>query len=205
VKRVGVLAAAVLLAAAGCGAGEPAPARSTAATSSAAATGSTSPSAPASVTPTASAPTVLEFTVDGAGPYRLGAVLADLQAAGQLDEVATAAACPGNTTARGTATWEGIRLSFRSNGELYLAVNRSPSIPTPSGAWLGTTLAQLKSIYKGIPGQYLKRGTTSAYLVTTLSGRGILFELDSGKKVVSMAAAEAGYLKSSFVGGTGFC
>jgi hypothetical protein len=61
-----------------------------------------------------------------------------------------------------------------------------------------------QSIYKDIPGQDLKRGTTSAYLVTTLSGRGILFELDSGKKVVSMAAAEAGYLRSSFVGGTGF-
>ncbi|HEY3007514.1 MAG TPA: hypothetical protein VGJ63_05540 [Micromonosporaceae bacterium] len=203
-KRVGVLAAAVLLAAAGCGAGEPT-ATPSAATSSAAPTGSTSAPAPASATPTGSAPAVLEFTVDGAGPYRLGAMLADLQAAGQLDEVATAAACPGNTTARGTGTWEGIRLSFHSDGELYLAVNRSPSIPTPSGAWLGTTLAQLKSIYKGIPGQDLKRGTANAHLVTTMSGRGILFELDSGKKVVSMAAAQAGYLKSSFVGGTGFC
>jgi hypothetical protein len=84
-------------------------------------------------------------------------------------------------------------------------VNRSPSVPTPSGAWLGTTLAQLKSIYKGVAGQDLARGTTSAYLVTTLSGRGILFELGPGKTVVSMAAADAGYLKANFVGGTDFC
>jgi hypothetical protein len=78
-------------------------------------------------------------------------MLADLQGAGQLDEVGAAAGCPGNTTARGTGTWEGIRLSFRPDGALYLAVNRSPSIPMPSGAWLGTTLAELSRSTRTFP------------------------------------------------------
>lgn len=113
--------------------------------------------------------------------------------------------CVGNTTARGTGVWRDVRLSFRKDGQLYLAVNKSPSIPTPSGAWLGTSLAELKSIYKGVAGQELTRGAHSAYLVTTLSGRGILFDLDASKRVVSMAAGDAAYLKSSYLRGTGFC
>jgi hypothetical protein len=206
VQRVGVLVTVVLIATAGCGARQPAAAPpAPAATSPSAAASSSPASTPASITPSASAATLIEFTVDGAGPYQLGAKLADLQASGQLDEAAAAPGCPGNTTAQGTGSWEGIQLSFRPGGALYLAVNRSPSIPTPSGAWLGTTLAQLKSIYRGIAGQDLVRATTSAYLVTTLSGRGILFELDPSKRVVSMAAADARYLKSAFMGGTEFC
>jgi hypothetical protein len=132
--------------------------------------------------------------------------LASLQAAGLLAEVATGGeTCPQNTTARGTGAWADIRLSFRPNGVLYLAVNRSASIPTPSGAWLGTTLTQLQKIYVNITGQVLAKGTSSAYLVTTISGRGILFDLDGGQKVISMIAGDSAYLKSSYLGGTDFC
>jgi hypothetical protein len=145
--------------------------------------------------------------VDGAGPYKLGTTLASLQAANQVAEVATnAEICGGqNTFARGTGVWSDIRLSFRSDGKLYLAANRSASIPTPSGAWIGTSLNELKTIYNGIPGQELSQGSGSAYLVSTLSGRGILFDLDDTKRVRSMLASETQYLKSSYEGGTDFC
>ena len=105
--------------------------------------------------------------MDGAGPYKLGATLASLQAANQLAEVAKGTeVCPENTFARGTGVWTDVRLSFRPDGKLYLLVNRSPNIPTPSGAWLGTSLNELKTIYNGIPGQELSQGPGKAYLVT---------------------------------------
>ena len=190
----------VLLAVAGCGSKEPAAAPPATAAGPTTASGSASPTASAS--PSA----LIEFTVDGAGPYQLGATLAALQASPGLDEVTPGGAvCPENTNARGTGVWKDVRLSFRKDGKLYLALNRSSSIPTPSGAWLGTTLADLKTIYVGVPGQELTQGTRSAYLVTTLSGRGILFDLDPAKKVISMAAGDSTYLKSSFMGGTDFC
>ena len=160
----------------------------------------------ASGTPSASPTAVVEFSVDGAGPYLLGASLTELQTADLLAEVVKGTgACPQNTTARGTGTWTDLHLSFRADGKLYIAINRSASIPTPSGAWLGTTLTDLKRIYAAVPGQELRRGTNSAFLVTTLSGRGILFDLDPAKKVTTMTAGESGFLRSSYTGGTDFC
>ncbi|HET6213779.1 MAG TPA: hypothetical protein VFE14_13025 [Micromonosporaceae bacterium] len=204
-KRLGIAVVIVLAAVAGCGSKAPTAAPPT----QPATTGAPSPSSPASAAPSgapsATPSSSLEFTVDGAGPYQLGATLAALQSAGSLQEVTPHATCPGNTSARGAGIWADIRLSFHKEGDLYLAVNRSPSIPTPSGAWLGTTLAALKTIYKGVTGQELTKGTRSAYLVTTFSGRGILFDLDPGKKVISMVAGDAGYLKASYLGGTDFC
>jgi len=194
-----MFAVVTLLAAAGCGKQDPAAAPP--ATSAV----STPASSPASATPSALPSTLIEFSVDGAGPYQLGATLATLQAASSLNEVTASGDCPNNTTARGTGVWKEIRLSFHKDGELYLAVNRSPSIPTPSGAWLGDTLARLKSIYAGVPGQVLTRGGATAYLVTTLSGRGILFDLDRSQKVTAMVAGDADYLRTSYLGGTHFC
>jgi hypothetical protein len=164
-----------------------------------------SASAEPSAAPSTSPSPLIQFTVDGAGPYQLGTTLQALQDAGQLDEVATGAeTCPSNTTARGKGVWKDIRLQFRPNGVLYLVVNRSTTIPTPSGAWLGNSLAALESIY-GVLGQELMVGTHYGYLVTTGSGRAILFDLDSGKKAFAMIAGEGNYLKSSFLGGTDFC
>lgn len=205
-RRTGlILVVAALLAVAGCRAKTPGPAQTP--TTTPATVGSTpTPSSGASASPTGSASAAIEFTVDGAGPYQLDASLASLQAQGLLAEVATGAeTCPQNTTARGTGVWADIRLSFRPNGVLYIAVNRSTSIPTPSGAWLGTTLTELKKIYANITGQVLAKGTGVAYLVTTLSGRGILFDLDGSQKVISMVAGDSAYLKSSYLGGTDFC
>ena len=153
-----------------------------------------------------STPTVVEFTVDGAGPYQIGDTLTDLQATPGLTNVtAGPQTCPTNTTAKGTGVWKDLDLSFRQDGTLYLAVNRSPAIPTPSGAWLGTTLVQLKKIYAKVQTEQLSAGTAKAFLVITLSGRGILFDLNAQGTVISMAAADANYLRTSYQKGKDFC
>jgi hypothetical protein len=84
-------------------------------------------------------------------------------------------------------------------------VNRSSTIPTPSGAWLGTNLAQLKTIYAKVQTEVLTAGTAKAFLVTTISGGGILFDLNAQGAVISMAAADADYLRTSYQHGTDFC
>jgi hypothetical protein len=201
VKRTGILVVAILLLATGCAKKSPASAPPPAPTTTAA-----SPSASGSATPTTSPEVVDEFTVDGAGPYKIGVTLASLQATNSLAEVKTGGeTCPQNTTAKGTGDWSGIQLAFRPDGTLYMAINRSPSIPTPSGAWVGTTLAQLKKIYAGVPTEEMSQGTRKAFLVTTISGRGILFDLGENQQVMAMIAGDAAYLRSSFKGGTDFC
>lgn len=159
-----------------------------------------------STTPSSSA-VVAEFSVDGAGPYQLGAKLDDLKTTPGLTDLASGKPpCPQDTVARGTGVWKDLSLSFHTDtGELYLVVNNSASIPTPSGAWLGTPLAQLKAIYKQIPTQDLAVGSQKAFLVTTVSGRGILFELNSRGTVASMRAGDAGFLQTAFQRGAGYC
>jgi hypothetical protein len=198
-----VVTVAVPIALAGCGSDDPGP--QPGAQSRTPSAGSASPGGAGSASPTVSAtPTAaVEFTVDGAGPYQLGATLDELRST--LDEVKSGAApCAENTTARGTGIWKDVHLSFRPDGALYLMINRSPSIPTPSGAWLGTPLAQLKKIYVNVSGQDLAKGRQRGFLVTTLSGRGILFDLDARTAVTAMYASDATYLKNAFVAGA-FC
>lgn len=161
-----------------------------------------SPAVSGSATPS----NLYEFTVDGAGPYQLDETLQSLRAAGLEQITAGAAPCASNTTARGSGKWKDVLLSFHSDGTLYLVTNKSIDLPTPSGAYLGTPLAQLKKIYAGVTGQDLARaGGNAAFLVTTLSGRGILFELDPGKNVLTMRAGDSTYLKAAFTGGANFC
>jgi len=155
--------------------------------------------------PTTSTGPVVEFSTDGAGPYQLGKTLTELKP--QLQEVGPDNLCTGNTTARGTGVWQDIRLEFHADGKLFLLTNKSIDIPTPSGAWIGqTSLTDLKTIYKGLTTQDVTHGTTKAFLVQTLGGSGILFELDPNDKVATMyAASDAFYLKNTFAGGTPFC
>ena len=202
--RFVVVTLVAAVAAAGCSSGQPTnnpSVASSATTSGATASTSGHPSASAST----SAPELVEFSTDGAGPYQLGLTLTALKAKPGLDEITTGGVCPNNTFARGVGVWHDVRLSFRQDGKLYLLVNRSDAIPTPSGAWLGTTLTDLKRIYAGLTTQELTRGTSSAFLVQTLSGGGILFDLDPAKKVLSMAAADAFYLRSTFNSGAEYC
>jgi len=199
---MGVVVGVVLLAAVGCGKDKPVtspPPTPTGVKTSATAQASVSPSV------SGSASTLIEFTVDGAGPYQLGTSLTALKSGPGLDGVTAGGTCPDNTTAQGTGTWKEVQLSFHKDGKLYLAVNKSASIPTPSGAWLGTTLAQLKTIYVGVGGEDLAHAPGTAFLVTTLTGRGILFDLGSSQKVISMAAGDAAFLKATYAAGGNFC
>jgi hypothetical protein len=164
-----------------------------------------SPSAPAdpSTTPAAT-PTGPVFSVDGTGPYQLGLTLDALQAGGALADVTMSeAVCTQNTVARGTGEFSDVRMSFRPDGGLYLITNRSADIPTPSGARIGTTLAALTGLYTDATTETL---APSAFLVRAGSaGRGILFDLDDSDRVFTMSAADADYLKSSYLNGTDFC
>ncbi len=206
-KRVAVAAVAIvgLVTLPACGSKKPKEA------APAASAPSLNASAGASAPPTAapsgsSSPAAgIEFTVDGAGPYQIGDKLTDLQATPGLASVTSDKNCPNNTTAQGTGTWAGVQFSFHQDGSLYLAVNRSPSIPTPSGAYLGTNVTQLKTIYAQVQTEQLTAGKTQAFLVTTLSGRGILFNLNAQGAVTSMAAGDSSFLKTSFQGATNFC
>lgn len=195
------IAAVVTLSACGHGAANTPTVASTPVTPSTAITsGPPSPGAPSSPG------VVKEFSVDGAGPYLLGSKLTDLQATPGLDNVTPGGTnCPQDTTAQGTGVWAGVQLSFGTDGVLYVAINKSTTIPTPSGAWLGTPLAQLKTIYAGIQTESLTAGARHAFLATTVSGRGILFDLNAQNVVQSMAAGDATYLKTSYQQGTNFC
>ena len=140
--------------------------------------------------------------MDGAGPYQLGAALATLKASPGLDAVTSGGpACPDNTVAQGIGVWKGVQLRFHKDGALFLAVNRSPTVPTPSGAWLGTTLTQLKTIYAAIPGENLTHGAGAAYLVTTLTGGALLFDLGSHQQVTDMIAGDGPYLRATYLSG----
>jgi hypothetical protein len=149
----------------------------------------------------------LTFTVDGIGPYQLGVTLNSLLGDGLLDEVASGAeTCPANTRARGTDEYTDIRMSFRPDGLLYLITNRSPAIETPSGAALGNTLAELNALYATATHEVLGDGFYAAFLVRAgAAGRGILFDLGSDDEVFAMTAADANYLKDSYVNGTDYC
>jgi hypothetical protein len=206
VKRLAVLAIAVL-ALGGCGlfgkGGDKSP---TSTETSNPPTGAASTPASGSPSATASPANVLEFTVDGIGKYQIGANLADLKVdPGVVEDQTGQPPCPTNTTARGAGTLHDIVLSFKPTGDLYLVTNVSTGIPTPSGAYLGTPLVQLKAIYAGVSGTELTAGSSKAFLVTTVSGRGILFYLDSGGTITKMVAGDAAYLKINFQQATKFC
>jgi hypothetical protein len=203
-KRVTVLLVAGVLALAGCSSGTPAGAGEQ--PTSSATSGGTGPAGPTtSTTPTPTGDPI-EFSVDGAGPYQLDAKLTDLQSAGKVTNITVGATgCPDTTTASTTGVWSGIQLYFHKDGTLYLLVNQSTGIPTPSGAYLGTKLADLKHIYAAVTGTDLAHGDQKAFLVTTLSGRAILFQLSSIQTVVSMSAGDSSALQQAFVNGTPYC
>ena len=136
----------VALAAAGCQRTQQTPNQpSPSASTSASVDPSESSSADPSASPSTSATALKEFTTEGAGPYQLGRTLTQLETNPGVDEVTNNQVCPGNKSGRGTGVWKDVQLSFRADGKLYLVVNRALDIPTPSGAWLGSTLDQRKT------------------------------------------------------------
>jgi hypothetical protein len=169
---------------------------------------------PTNPVPTTTPPQLIEFTTDGPGPYALGRTLPQLQqGAPGVDDVGPYEECPGYTKARGVGVWHDVELFFKPDGRLYLAINRSLSIPTPSGAYLGTTLADkgsqkgLRSIYASVTTKFELPNSSNptAFLVQTLDGGGILFELNEGDEVTAMYTAAANYLRVTYTAGGPWC
>lgn len=205
-KRLVSVVCAALFIVTGCksgGADEAAPAPSALTAVSEAPSVVADPSSGAASPSTASSPTsdALVITVDGAGPYKHGDTLTHLQSAGLLkDRVSGGEACPSFWGANGTGKWTGVQLWFQSDGKLDFVIARENTISTPSGAKVGMTLNQLKSIY-GAKGEVLSNSGAKAYLVVA-SGKALYFELDQeNTKVFAILAGGADRLKSRFLDG----
>jgi hypothetical protein len=145
------------------------------------------------------------LSVDGIGPFRLGAgaTLDQLQAASQVTSVGDGGeACPQHYGAQGTGQWAGVRLWFRPDRTLEFVIVRETAIRTPSGARVGSTLAELQRIY-GSRGEVLMNGNAKAYIVRVASsGRAIFFELDlANAKVIAMFAGGSDRLAQRFQNG----
>ncbi|HZN76817.1 MAG TPA: hypothetical protein VFC00_34760 [Micromonosporaceae bacterium] len=205
--KPGYLVAALAVLTLGCGAlgvrgsqesGGPSP-------SVAAQSPTSSPSLVPSTKPPAAAETSLVLSVNGIGPFTLGtgATLDQLQATGQIASVGDGGeACPQFFGAQGNGPWSGVRLWFRPDRTLDFVIARDQAIRTPSGAHVGSTLAELQSIY-GSRGEVLTSGSAKAYIVRVASsGRAIFFELDiANAKVVAMFAGGSDRLAQRFLNG----
>ncbi|TDC85295.1 hypothetical protein E1193_03085 [Micromonospora sp. KC606] len=104
------------------------------------------------------------MSVWGAGPFRMGARLDRLSAAGLIDW--TAPACAGVVRAGVTGTWAGVVLLAFRNGRLVEIGTATAPPRSPDGAAVGMSFAQLEEIY-GPRGALIQNdaGDASAYLV----------------------------------------
>ncbi|MEU9828641.1 hypothetical protein [Micromonospora chersina] len=132
------------------------------ASAAAPAAGTTADRAPMGGRPTVAAVEVLG--VRGAGPYRIGARLDRLTAAGLIDW--TAPGCAGVVHAGVTGAWAGkIILAFR-DGRLVSVGTATVPPRSPAGASVGMSFADLERIY-GRRGALIRNdaGDAEAYLV----------------------------------------
>jgi hypothetical protein len=173
---------------------------------------STSP-APVSITTAPATPGVrpsesVVFTVDGIGPYQIGADFNRLKADGLLASVVLGSQACGDDhrSAHGVQPYQDIWISAKGpNAEIYVVVNGSNVLGTPSGFKAGSALSDLKTAY-GAAGEELSYKTKAGYLVKAPSGNGLLFDLDvSSKKVNDVIAGNAAYLKESFLFEADYC
>jgi hypothetical protein len=147
------------------------------------------------------------FSVDGVGPYVLGADFHQLDADGRLSGVIIGSqTCGDHLGARGVPPYQDILVSARpADGKVYLVVNRPLTFGTASGAKLGSTMNELKTIF-GAAGEELNRKPYTGYLVKSPSGNGMLFDFDvNSKKVTAVIAGNAAYLRESFLYEDDYC
>ncbi|MEH0973961.1 hypothetical protein V6U77_22805 [Micromonospora sp. CPCC 205546] len=107
---------------------------------------------------------VRTISVRGAGPFRIGADLARLSAAGLIDWVAPD--CDGTVHAGVTGAWAGtVLLAFRAGRLVEVGTATAPP-RTPAGAAVGMSFAALEEIY-GPRGSMIRNDAddASAYLV----------------------------------------
>ncbi|MCX4385447.1 hypothetical protein OG777_00710 [Micromonospora peucetia] len=104
------------------------------------------------------------ISVRGAGPFRIGAGLARLSAAGLVDWVAPD--CDGVVRAGVTGAWAGKVLLVFRDGRLVEVGTATAPPRTPAGAGVGMSFAALEEIY-GPRGSMIRNdaGDASAYLV----------------------------------------
>ncbi|WP_262283793.1 hypothetical protein [Micromonospora sp. MA102] len=112
----------------------------------------------------ASAAEVEVLSVRGAGPYRIGARLDRLAAAGLIDW--TAAGCAGVRHAGATGAWAGVVLLAFRDGRLVSVGTATVPPRSPAGASVGMSFAELERIY-GRRGALIRNdaGDAEAYLV----------------------------------------
>ncbi|MGS2618545.1 hypothetical protein ACVCAH_29050 [Micromonospora sp. LZ34] len=104
------------------------------------------------------------LSVRGTGPYRIGARLERLVAAGRIDW--TAPGCAGVVHAGATGEWAGVILLAFRHGRLVEVGTATAPPRSPAGAAVGMPFAELERIY-GPRGALISNdaGTASAYLV----------------------------------------
>ncbi|BCJ57302.1 hypothetical protein Jiend_07240 [Micromonospora endophytica] len=104
------------------------------------------------------------LSVRGTGPFRIGARLDRLTAAGLIDSPVSA--CAGVVHTGVVGEWAGvILLTFRSGRLVEVSTATAPPY-SPAGAGVGMSFAQLETIY-GTRGDMISNdaGTASGYLV----------------------------------------
>ncbi|MER7891318.1 hypothetical protein ABTX15_15975 [Micromonospora sp. NPDC094482] len=138
----------------------PAPVRAVVPATVAASAGSASGRTATAVRPAQTA----VLSVRGAGPFRIGARLDRLTAAGLIDWVAPG--CAGVQHAGVTGAWAGVILLAFSAGRLIEVGTATAPPHSPAGATVGMSFAELEAIY-GRRGALVwnDAGTASAYLV----------------------------------------
>ncbi|MEV6707852.1 hypothetical protein [Micromonospora wenchangensis] len=104
------------------------------------------------------------LSVRGAGPFRIGASLARLTAAGLIDW--TAVDCRGVVTAGVTSEWAGVIMVAFHNGRLVEIGTATAPPRSPAGAGVGMSFAEVARIY-GSRGEFIHddAGENTAYLV----------------------------------------
>ncbi|MEV4489354.1 hypothetical protein AB0K04_04465 [Micromonospora coxensis] len=104
------------------------------------------------------------LSVRGAGPFRIGARLSRLSAAGLIDW--TVVGCDGVVHAGVTGEWAGVVLLAFRHGRLVEVGTATVPPRSPAGAGVGMFFAELEAIY-GRRGSMIRNdaGTASAYLV----------------------------------------
>ncbi|MFI6330418.1 hypothetical protein ACIBBG_19205 [Micromonospora chersina] len=137
------------------------------------------------------------LSVRGAGPYRIGARLDRLTAAGLIDW--TAAGCAGVVHAGVTGAWAGkIMLAFR-DGRLVSVGTATVPPRSPAGASVGMSFADLERIY-GRRGALIRNdaGDAEAYLVRFGSRAELYTSHPIRSGVGYYEAGVASYVESGF-------
>ncbi|MET8835203.1 hypothetical protein ABZV78_14985 [Micromonospora sp. NPDC004540] len=104
------------------------------------------------------------LSVRGTGPYRIGARLDRLAAAGLIDW--TVPGCAGVRHAGATGAWAGVILLAFRNGRLVSVGTATVPPRSPAGASVGMSFAELERVY-GRRGALIRNdaGDAEAYLV----------------------------------------